>query len=152
LKSAVSFAIGAVAVVAAGTAYAQLAPRDAVTARVANYRETGAAFKTVNDQLKSDTPAKVMLRMSARRIAQTAHDQYGWFPAGSGPEAGVKTRAKPAVWTDAATFKAVQDRFQQQANLFAQSVDAGDMDKIRTQAKALGEACATCHNKYRERD
>lgn len=152
MKPAVPFVIVAAGILTAGAAFAQLAPKEAVTARIANYRETGAAFKTINDQLKSDTPAKVMLRMSARRISETAHDEYGWFPAGSGPEAGSKTKAKPAIWSDAAGFKAAQDRFQQQANLFAQTVDGGEMDKIRTQAKVLGEACAACHSKYREKD
>jgi cytochrome c556 len=152
LKPAVSFVIAATALLAAGGAYAALTPKDAVTSRIANYRDTGAAFKEINDQLKSATPIKVMLRMSARRIVQTAHDQYGWFPAGSGPEAGVKTKAKPVIWTDPAGFKALQDRFQQQANLFALAVDGGDMGKIKSQAKALGEACAACHRKYREKD
>ena len=136
----------------AGAAYAQFSPKEAVGVRVNGYRETGAAFKTLNDQLKSDTPIKIMLRTSARRIVQTSHDQYGWFPAGSGPEAGEKTKAKPVIWSDAAGFKTAQDRFQQQAALMAQAVDGGDLSQIKTQAHALGEACAACHNKYREKE
>lgn len=145
--------IAAVAAVAvAGAAAAQLNPSTAVVARVNGYRETGVAFKTINDQLKTDAPAKIMLRLSARRIAQTAHDQYDWFPAGSGPAPGVKTKAKPAIWLEASGFKAAQDKLQQQAALMSQTVDGGDLTKMKAQARALGEACASCHNKYRERE
>lgn len=145
--------VAAVAIAAVATgAYAQFSPKEAVGVRVSGYRETGAAFKTINDQLKSDTPLKVMLRASARRIAETSHDQYSWFPRGSGPEAGEKTKAKPAIWTDAAGFKAAQDNFQQQAGLMSQAVDSGDVGQMKRAAHGLGEACAACHNKFRERE
>ena len=136
-------------VLAAGAAFAQLAPKDAVAARVNGYRETGAAFKTINDQLKSDAPLKIMLRLSAKRIVQTSHEQYGWFPPGSGAEAGAKTKAKPQIWADPAAFKAAQDRLQQQAALMAQTVDGGDFGAMKKQAHTLGDACKACHDKYR---
>src|SRR4051794_37148680 len=101
------------------TAAAQFTPKDAVAARVNAYRETGAAFKTINDQIKSGAPVKIMMRTSARTIAGTARDQYGWFPAGSGAEAGVKTKAKPAIWADAAGFRDAQARFQREADLMS---------------------------------
>jgi cytochrome c556 len=140
------------ALAAAGGAYAQFSPKEAVGVRVNGYRETGAAFKTLNDQLKSDTPIKIMLRTSARRIVETARDQYGYFPQGSGKETGEKTKAKAEIWSDPAGFKAVQDNFQKQAALMSQAVDAGDVGQMKTQAHALGEACAACHNKYREKE
>lgn len=153
MKSGVWMILAAGAALSAGgAAYAQLAPKDAVAARVNGYRETGAAFKTINDQLKTDTPAKVMLRLSAKRIVQTSREQYGWFPPGAGPEAGVKTKAKAAIWSDAAGFKAAQDRFQQQAALMAQTVDGGDVAAIKKQARSLGETCQACHSKYRAED
>lgn len=137
---------------AAGAAYAQFSPQEAVGVRVNGYRETGAAFKTLMDQLKSDTPIKIMLKTSARRISQTAHDQYGWFPQGSGSESGEKTKAKAAIWADAAGFKLAQDNFQKQADLMAKAVDAGDPAQMKLQVRALGEACAQCHNKFREKE
>ena len=139
-----------VALAAAGTAYAQLAPKDAVGVRINGYRETGAAFKNINDQLKSGTPVKIMLRSSARTIANTARDQHKWFPAGSGPEAGVKTKAKPAIWTDAAGFSAAQARFQREADLMLKVVETGDAAQMKKQAKALGQSCSSCHSKFRE--
>lgn len=138
------------ALAATGTAYAQLAPKDAVGVRINGYRETGAAFKNINDQLKAETPAKVMLRSSARTIAVAARDQHKWFPAGSGPEAGVKTKAKSAIWSDSAGFTAAQARFQREADLMVKVVDSGDKAQMQKQAKALGASCSSCHNKFRE--
>lgn len=148
LAISTAVAVGLV-LTAAGGALAQFSAKDAVGVRENGYRETGAAMKTINDQLKSPTPIKLMLRISAKRIVQTAHEQYGWFPAGSGPEAGGKTKAMPLIWSDSAGFKAAQDRLQQQADLMAQAVESGDSALMRTQAHALGEACAACHHRYR---
>ncbi len=144
--------VAGAAMAVAGSAAAQLSPKDAVTARVNGYRETGAAYKIINDQLKAKTPVKIMLRTSAKTIAGAARQQYGWFPAGSGPEAGVKTKVKPAVWTDAAGFKAAQARFQQEADLMVKVVETGDQAQMQKQAKALGATCSACHNKYRIED
>lgn len=145
--------VGAFAAVSAGSAaYAQFNAKEAVGIRVSGYRETGAALKTINDQLKSDAPLKVMLRASTRRITQTAHDQYTWFPRGSGATAGEKTKAKPLIWSDAAGFRAAQDSFQQQAAHMSQAVDSGDLSQMKTAAHALGAVCAACHSKFRERE
>lgn len=137
---------------AAGGAQAQFSPKEAVAARINAYRETGAAFKSINDQLKSGAPLKIMMRTSARTIAASARDQYGWFPAGSGAEAGVKTKAKPAIWADAAGFRDAQARFQREADLMNKVVETGDAAAMQKQARALGQACQACHQKYRAED
>lgn len=144
--------VAGTALATAGGAYAQLSPKDAVGARINGYRETGSAFKNINDQLKSKTPLKIMLRSSAKTIAATARQQHGWFPAGSGPESGLKTKAKAAIWSDAAGFKAAQTRFQQEADLMVKVVDTGDAAQMKKQAKALGQACSACHTKFRVED
>lgn len=145
-------AAGAVVLAIAGVAYAQMDPHELIAARVNGYRQTGAAFKSLSDQLKSETPVKVVLRRAARTIAVTATDQYKWFAAGSGPAAGVKTHAKAVIWTDAARFREVQARFQREADLMTKVVETDDIGAMKKQAKALGGACAACHQKFREKD
>lgn len=135
-----------------GSAAAQFNPKEAVAVRVNAYRETGSAFKTINDQLKSGAPLKIMMRTSARTIAATARDQYGWFPAGSGAETGLKTKAKPAIWADAAGFHEAQARLQREADLMTKVVETGDAAAMQKQARALGQACQACHQKYRAED
>ncbi|MEN2790508.1 cytochrome c [Sphingomonas oligophenolica] len=128
------------------------AAQDAVDTRVAGLRQLGAAFKNVNDELKSNTPQTMILQISARQIRDAARYQYGWFPAGSGPQARVNTKAKAAIWTQPAQFKAAQDAFAAQAAAFMRVTATGNAAAMRVQAKQLGEACAACHRIYRVDD
>ena len=125
------------------------AASDVVRARIEGLRELGALFKNVNDELKSSTPQPMIMRISSRQITDVARDQYKWFPAGSGPEAGVKTKAKPEIWQRAAEFKKAQDNFATQAAAFNKVVLSGDVAKMRTQVRLLGATCSNCHKTFR---
>lgn len=125
------------------------APLDAVAARSAGYRAMGAAFKSANDELKSGSPQMPALQAAAAKIQATAKAQYGWFPEGSGPAPGVKTAAKPEIWTQVAQFKTAQDAFATQANAFAKVVAGGNAAAIGAQAKQLGASCRACHRAFR---
>ena len=137
--------------VAAGVVSAPVlaAAADVVRARIEGLRELGALYKNVNDELKSDTPNKMILSISARQINAVARDQYKWFPAGSGPQPGIKTKAKAEIWSKGAEFKAAQDKFAQQAAAFNKVVASGDVAKMRAQAKVLGATCSGCHRGFR---
>jgi cytochrome c556 len=140
------------ATVVAGMAAAPVlasAASDIITSRIAGLRELGAQFKNVNDELKKDDPSPMILQISARQIRDVAKNQYGWFPAGSGPEAGVKTKAKPEIWAKAADFKAAQDNFAKQANAFFVVAQKGDVASMKAQVRQLGAACGGCHRTFR---
>lgn len=134
----------------AATAAVALTAQQAVDTRKNRYRELGAAFKTINDQAKSGTLIKVMLRSSARIVTGVARDQYQFFPTGSGPAAGISTKAKATIWSDPAGFKQAQANFQRQADAMAIAAESGQLDQVQKQAKALGQTCAVCHRNYRE--
>ena len=121
----------------------------AVIARQAHYRDLAAAFKTVNDQLKADAPDKAALAAGAARMKALGADLPGWFPKGSGPEAGVKTAAKAEIWTDAEGFAAAATSLQGETAKLADVAAGGDMDAVRAQARATGAACKGCHDRYR---
>ena len=122
---------------------------DPVKARIDSYRELGAAFKNVNDELRKPDPQVYLLQLSARTIRGTAQAQYGYFPAGSGPRPNLKTAAKPEIWMQPTQFKAAQDAFNTQAQAFARAAQSGDIAKMKVQAKALGQTCASCHKTFR---
>ena len=123
-----------------------------VRSRIEALREVGTAFKNINDELKSRTPQLFIVQLSARQIRDAARNQYGWFPAGSGPQPGAKTRAKPEIWARPTEFKTAQDAFAGQATAFFQIAAAGDVAKIRAQANKLGQACSNCHRTFRVED
>jgi cytochrome c556 len=122
---------------------------DVIKNRIAGLRELGTQFKNVNDELKSNSPNAMIIQISARQMRDVARDQYQWFPKGSGPEAGVKTKAKPEIWAKPAEFKTAQDNFAKQANAFFQVASKGDVAKMRAQARLLGQSCSACHRTFR---
>lgn len=125
------------------------APADQVRTRIAGYRQLGASFKAVNDGLRAPSPPLPQIQAAARQIRSLSAQQYGWFPAGSGLRAGVKTAAKPEIWAQGARFRQLQDGFAAQANAFQRAVDGGDVAAIRTAARSLGGSCKACHDQFR---
>jgi cytochrome c556 len=124
------------------------APADDVRTRVNGLRELGAAYKAINDSLRGE-PQTIMIQMSARQVANAAKAQYGWFPAGSGPQPGIKTAAKPEIWEQPAKFKAAQDAFAAEAAAFQKIAAGGDAEAMRAEARKLGGTCKACHDQFR---
>lgn len=144
-----SLMMGGLAMLAAlATAPLLAAPADQVRARIAGFRELGAAFKAINDGLRSSASPS-SLRAASQKIRVAAGRQFGWFPAGSGPQAGVKTAAKPEIWRQSAQFQQLQNGFAAQAAALDQAVQSGDAARIRTSARTLGASCKACHDQFR---
>jgi cytochrome c556 len=127
-------------------------PADAVRARIAGYRALGAAFKSANDTIRAGGARTPAMRQAAAQIAGAARQQYGWYPAGSGPQARVKTAAKPEIWTRGREFRGAQDAFARQATAFERVVASGDEAAIRAGVRQLGAACKGCHDSFRLAD
>jgi cytochrome c556 len=121
----------------------------AVLTRQAHYKDLNGAFKAINEQVRSDAPDKAAIAAGAGKMKALAADLPGWFPKGSGPEAGVKTAAKAEIWTDAEGFAAVATKLQAETAKLSDAATAGDMDAIKAQVRATAGACKTCHDKYR---
>lgn len=147
--------IGAVALLFLRCEFADAATpqvTQAIAARKANYKEIGGDFKTLNDEIKSGAPDPNAVTSAARDIQRRSKLSLPYFVPGSGPESGEKTRAKADIWTNLADFTKWQENFIAAADRFAQTAEAGDAAAIATQFKVLGEACKSCHDKYRERE
>lgn len=122
----------------------------AIAARKANYKEIGGAFKTINDEIKSGSPDFNSVRPLAKDIAGRAALQLKHFPKGSGPESGVKTRAKAAIWKDYAGFTKLQKDMVTSANALNAAATARDLSAMTKARTALGATCKACHDKFRE--
>jgi cytochrome c556 len=136
----------------AAAAAAVAAPADVVRSRVAGYRSLGAAFKVANDTIRSGEVRSPRLRQAAARISAAARQQYRWFPAGSGPQARIKTAARPEIWMRASEFRAAQDAFARQAAAFERAVKVGSAATLRTEIRKLGGKCKACHDRFRLAD
>lgn len=130
----------------------QAAPADQVRTRVEGYRALGATYKAVNDGLRAPSPSLPAMQTAATRIRNAAALQYRWFPAGSGPQPGVKTGARPEIWAQPARFRAAQDAFAAQAVAFDKAVKGGDFAAIKSASRTLGATCKGCHDQFRNED
>jgi len=64
---------------------------------------------------------------------------------------GVKSAAMPVVWTDAAGFKAAQDKVQSEMAKLAAAGKGGDEAAIKKQLAEAAKTCGGCHKKFREK-
>jgi cytochrome c556 len=144
----------AASLVLAGTATAVAAADMAsvIQARQAHYKQIGKAMKGLSDSLTSPSPQVPAIQAYAAQIDQLAPQLPSWFPAGSGPEAGVKTEAKADIWAKPDEFKADAAAFATEAHHFDQIAAAGDLNAIRAEFPALGKTCKTCHETFRQKD
>lgn len=126
------------------------APGDIVKARIAGYKQLGAAFKKVNDELKAGSPDLKLIGQNAEQIKSLSHKQLRWFPKGSGAAAGVTTRAKAQIWSDGAAFQAAQKEFVARGDSLAKAARSGNVALVRTATQDVGRSCQTCHRAYRE--
>jgi len=124
----------------------------AADARHEKFEEIGEAAKTVFDQLKAKEPDMAAIRSAAGTIKALAPQIPDWFPAGSGPDDGIRTDALPTVWTRPAEFKAAAARFLDESTRFHALAQGDDVKAIGAGAQALGGACKGCHDKFREEE
>lgn len=137
-----------------------LPPSEAIKHRIANFKKIGRAFKGIRDELRSADPKLPVIQESAAQIESLGSQIVTWFPPGSGPtdepakdggseDDDDKTNAKPAVWTDRATFEQAQKRLYGEAQKMNAAAQSGDKTAIAAQFKELGKACKNCHDTFR---
>ena len=140
------------ALLAAGSVAAGVTGAAAVKVRQSHMKAMGAAAKALGEQFRSGAPDLAVIRVQAAHIDQGARDLPNWFPAGSGPQPGVKTHALPLIWSDPAGFKAKQQGLQLAAAKFNAAAAGGDMAALGADFRAVGEACKSCHDRFKSKD
>jgi cytochrome c556 len=142
----------AVAAVVSITAMAvHAAATDTIKTRQEGLKAMGDAFKVVRDELQGGKDV-AKIQAAATTISKSANSMKDWFPAGSGPEAKVKTAAKPEIWTDNATFNSARERLVEETGKFATVANSGDLAAIGGGVRGLGGACKNCHDKFRVKE
>jgi cytochrome c556 len=113
----------------------------------------GSALKQIDDELKRRSPDwENVIQPNVQILQERSPFLMKWFPKGSGPEAGTKTYALPAIWQKGDDFakhaRAMVAESQKLQPVFAKK-DSGEM---RAQVVALGKTCKGCHDGYRSPD
>jgi cytochrome c556 len=147
LAAALLSSLGFTLVEAASPQAAQIKPRQD------KLRDMGGALKAITDELKKP---KVDWDNVIIPNTQTIKDRSGyllnWFPKGSGPEAGVKTYALPAIWQKQDDFTKIGKAMQAEAIKLDQVANSRNLDALKTEAVTMGKACKACHDDYRSKD
>ena len=149
-----TFALGGCALivpVVSGNAQ-QATPEETIKARQQHFKDIGKAAKDIVDQLKSGTIDKADVAARAVEIDTALKGIPTWFPAGTGPESGVKTAAKAEIWTQSKDFKVAYDNAQAAADKFVPIAASGDPAAIGAGFQALGQGCGGCHKTFRVKD
>lgn len=120
-----------------------------IEARQKSLKEMGAAMKTISDQMKSGAPALDQIRPAVQTIKTHSTELPTWFPAGTGPESGVKTEALAKIWEDQPTFQAAAQRLADEAAKLSDVATGEDIAAVGAQVGATGAACKNCHENFR---
>ena len=148
----VAAAIAAAVAAGAFAASPQMNATDSIKARQTHYKEIGASFKAIRDELGKPTVDVPRVQAASARIAAYAPQISGWFPKGSGSEAGLKTAAKAEIWADPKGFAEQTDNLVAQSKRFNAVAMNGDVAQMKQAVATLGGACKSCHDRFRVKD
>ena len=119
----------------------------AAAAREHFFEDLGGHMKAVGKFSKSEDALSPDVVAHAKAIAEASQHLPQQFPAGSGPESGAKTDAKPEIWSDAAGFAAAAKALQDESAKLVALAEGGDTAGVKAQAGAVGQSCGGCHQK-----
>ncbi|MGH7185429.1 MAG: c-type cytochrome [Pseudomonadota bacterium] len=90
----------------------------------------------------------------AKAIAETAKVIPMVFPEGTSlaDSHGIKTAAKPEIWSDRPGFEKAAEYMGEEAEELAEAAEGGDKQVIAAAFAELGkEGCGGCHSKFRQK-
>lgn len=143
--------VAAPAASAAGQAPAANAA-ESIKTRQTHYKAIGGAMKGLNDELKKDAPDVAAIQKHADTVNRFAPQIQGWFPDGTGADAGVKTAARAEIWSKPEEFRKASADFVKAAAAFNSLAASGNIEAIRAGVKPLGASCKGCHDQFKAKD
>ncbi|MGD8175018.1 c-type cytochrome [Marinimicrobium sp. ARAG 43.8] len=139
----------AVALVVLSSAVTAQAQQALVDERQDGFNEMGAALKTLRDEYKSGSPKPDEIKTALATISTLSENIAGWFPEGSGPDAGLKTDAREYIWKNREKFDRITQELIEDSKALAAQADSGDIAGVGKQLRALRNHCSSCHDSYR---
>lgn len=126
-------------------------PQEFVAARQDSMKARAAAGLTLARMLRGDMPWNAQAaQQAAEQINAEARKMSRLFPDGTGPDRVPKTNALPAIWQNKADFESAIGALAQASQRLAELAQANDEAGFRTQFRVTGQACASCHEKFRK--
>lgn len=129
------------------SAQAQFAkPEDAVKYRQSALSMLGTHMSRLQPVLKGQVAFDAAAVKANVAVIQTL-STLPWTAFAAGTQGN--SSAKPEIWSDAAGFKAAQQKFEAAVVQLSAAADSGDLNKLRSAAGDVGASCKACHDSYR---
>lgn len=145
-KIVVAVLVGGLCV--AGAANAQGNFADIINGRQGGMMLSGATMGSIKAAIDAGQAPSTQ-RFATRALSRWAHAVPGMFPEGSGPETGIRTNAKPEIWTDRAGFEAKAADYAAAADRLAELAGGEDAAAFSAQWTVVRASCQSCHDGYK---
>ena len=134
--------------ITAGPAFAQFQKaEDAIKYRQSAYSVMGTHFGRIGAVVKGEVPYnKDDVAKNTAIVAMLS--TLPWQAFGAGTEGG---KAQPAIWTEAAKFKAGSEKMQTAVAELNQAAQSGNLENIKKAFSATGQTCKACHDDFRKK-
>ena len=119
-----------------------------IKARQASFHLSAGVFGPMKAAIDSGADVKPFT-FGAKGLARWARTLPSMFPAGTGAEAGIPTKAKPEIWSDRATFEARASEYAAAADRLAELAEANDKAGFAAQWAVVRQSCSNCHDVFR---
>lgn len=114
--------------------------------RTAAFKSMMPEFTRMGKMVKDEEPYDVeKFKQAAAVFAESSKKPFTLFesdPQGNG-------RALPAVWSDAAKFKAEEENFAAAVEKLNTAAQTGKLDEIKAAYSETGSSCKSCHDSFR---
>lgn len=127
-------------------------PQQTISDRQANFKVIGKSFKGMLDEGRKPAPNIAVYRVNADALAKAAAKISGHFPKHTGPEAGVKTAALPAIWQKNPEFKTSAAKLVDASKKLSAAAKSGNLDATKAAVMGLGPTCKGCHDQFKAKD
>jgi cytochrome c556 len=138
-----------------GTTEAAMDVKQAIEARQKAMKQNAEHMKAINAYVESGQGEPAAVAEHAKAIAEVAKVIPSVFPEGSSlaDNHGIKTAAKPEIWTNRAEFEAAAATLGEKANALAEAAAGGDKAAITAAFQDVGKnGCGACHSKFRQKE
>lgn len=136
------------ALITASPAFAQFQKaEDAIKYRQSTFSVMATHFSRIGAVVKGEVPYnKDDVAKNAAIVATLS--SLPWQAFGPGTEGG---KAQPAIWTEAAKFKAGSEKMQTAVAELNQVAQSGNLESIKKAFSATGQTCKACHDDFRKK-
>lgn len=133
-------------------------PASAQADPAATIKERGEVMQSIREAAgamrdmfagKTDYDAAAVGR-HARSVSENAARIPDLFPKGTGPEAGVPTEARAAIWEDEKAFADAAAALEKTARALAEAVETKSQREALGEFTAMTKTCSACHTRFRE--